>query len=102
MTNECLKCPHQDHESNLVYQQGGGYLCKPCHESNKVNHPSNYQGVKMEVIEVIEAFGLGFNLGNCIKYILRAGKKDSKLQDLQKAQWYLLREICKLEAKSEE
>lgn len=97
-----MKCEHQDHESNLVYQAGGGYRCKSCHENDKINHPSHYQSGNMETIQVIEAFGLGFNLGNCIKYILRAWKKDSKLQDLQKAQWYLLREISKLEAKSEE
>jgi len=62
--------------------------------TEKVNHPDHYQSSKMEVIEVIEAFGLNFNLGNCIKYILRAGKKENKIEDLEKAKWYLLREIC--------
>jgi len=48
-----------------------------------------------EAIKVIEAWELGFNLGNVIKYISRAGKKGSKLEDLKKAQWYLNREIEK-------
>lgn len=58
-----------------------------------VNHPSHYQSSTIEVIEVIEAFGLGFNLGNAIKYILRAGKKNLLVEDLEKAVWYLKREI---------
>lgn len=67
--------------------------------SDQINHPSHYGGENniYETIKVIEAWGLyeSFNLGNCIKYISRAGKKEqsTKLQDLQKAQWYLQREI---------
>ncbi len=61
--------------------------------NNQVNNPSHYQSNNMEAIDVIEAFQLGFNLGNCIKYILRAGKKDDRLTDLKKAMWYLNREI---------
>lgn len=62
----------------------------------RVNHPAHYQsGNGMEVIDVIDAFGLGFNLGNAVKYILRAGKKDkdNDITDLEKAKWYLQREI---------
>lgn len=65
-----------------------------------VDHPKHYGGEKnvYEAIRVIEAWGLGFCLGNTVKYISRAGKKgeDSKLQDLEKASWYLNREIQKL------
>lgn len=64
-------------------------------EQEKINHPSHYQSSKMEVIEIIEAFSLGFNLGNVTKYLLRAGKKGNRLEDLKKAQWYLNREIEK-------
>lgn len=60
----------------------------------KVNHPSHYQGGGMEAIDVIEAFSLGFKLGNAVKYILRAGKKGDRLTDLRKAAWYLTREIA--------
>lgn len=59
----------------------------------RVNHPSHYQGNQFEVIEIIEDFELNFNLGNVIKYVLRAGKKGNKMEDLQKAYWYLGREI---------
>lgn len=62
-------------------------------EKEMVNHPSHYQGNGIEVIDVIEAFDLGFCLGNVVKYVLRAGKKDARLQELRKAMWYLEREI---------
>jgi len=65
-----------------------------------VDHPAHYGGADntYEAIKVIEAWELGFNLGNVIKYISRAGKKGSKLEDLKKAQWYLNREIRKNES----
>ena len=66
-----------------------------------VNHPSHYQSKSgIEVIDVIEAFDLGFNLGNVCKYILRCGKKDSDIQELKKAKWYLEREISNRERSS--
>jgi hypothetical protein len=61
--------------------------------NDEVNQPAHYTSGGIETIDFIEAKGLGFNLGNAIKYISRAGKKGSRLQDLQKAQWYLTREI---------
>lgn len=63
--------------------------------ADNVNHPAHYQGNGMEPIDVIEAFSLGFCLGNVIKYICRAGKKDParNIEDLEKARWYLSREI---------
>lgn len=63
-------------------------------ESN-VNHPSHYQSSSMEVIDIIGAFNLNFALGNAIKYILRCDKKGKKIEDLQKAIWYLQYEIEK-------
>lgn len=58
-----------------------------------VNHPDHYQGNGLEVIDVIESFNLGFNLGNAVKYILRCGKKDDPVQELLKASWYIERQI---------
>ena len=65
---------------------------------NAVNHPSYYQG-KIEVIDFIEDKKLNFSLGNCVKYISRAGKKNPEklLEDLKKARWYLDREIGNIE-----
>ena len=62
-----------------------------------VNHPDYYQAGGIEAIDVIEAWGLGFCLGNTVKYIARAGKKGNRLTDLKKAAWYLNREIEKEE-----
>lgn len=64
-----------------------------------VDHPSHYGGADnpYEAIKVIEAWGLNFNIGNVVKYLSRAGKKDDILQDLRKASWYLNREIENLE-----
>jgi len=68
-----------------------------------VDHPVHYGGKEnmYEAIKVIDAWGLGFHLGNVIKYISRAGKKDPKtlIQDLKKAAWYLEKYIEKLEEK---
>jgi len=64
-----------------------------------VDHPTHYGGDTVyEAIKVIEAWGLGFSLGNCVKYISRAGKKGSAIEDLKKARWYLDREISRIEA----
>ena len=62
-----------------------------------IDHPLHYNVGKYEAIEVIEDWNLGFNLGNTIKYISRAGHKDDIIQDLKKALWYLIREINRLE-----
>lgn len=58
-----------------------------------VNHPDHYQGNGLEVIEVLKAFltpeqFLGFVLANMLKYLLRMGKKDEMLQELEKTLWY--------------
>jgi len=94
------------------------FLCKTCGTDHKngclglfsqVNHPSHYGGdSQYECIKVIEAWGLekDFCLGNTLKYISRAGKKDPNqlLTDLEKASWYLNRKIerLKMEKKSVE
>ena len=63
----------------------------------KVDHPSHYNAGRIEVIDFIEDQNLNFNLGNAVKYISRAGKKDPKKfrEDLEKAIWYLNRELAK-------
>lgn len=66
-----------------------------------VDHPQHYGGVDnlYEAIKVIEAWELGFCLGNTVKYISRAGIKvpTKQVEDLKKARWYLDREIANLE-----
>jgi len=72
-------------------------------DKEMVNHPSHYGGKDnpYEVIKVIENWNLDFHLGNTVKYISRAGKKDAdkELQDLKKAMFYLERKINNLENK---
>lgn len=63
-----------------------------------VNHPAHYKVGGIETIDFIEAKQLSYNLGNVVKYITRADHKGSQLQDLQKAQWYLAREIGRVQA----
>ena len=61
----------------------------------QVNHPSHYvKGI--EPIEVIESWDLNFSLGNAIKYILRSPYKGKQIEDLEKARWYIDREINRL------
>lgn len=64
-------------------------------DGDPVVHPDHYQGNGYEVLDIIDDFELNFNLGNVLKYILRAGKKNSQLkeEDLEKALFYLKREL---------
>tara|TARA_R110002167_G_scaffold3268_1_gene15781 strand:- start:278 stop:559 length:282 start_codon:yes stop_codon:yes gene_type:complete len=74
------------------------YNIKEFRKNEMVDHPNHYGGGDnpYEAIKVIEAWELGFNLGNTIKYVSRVGKKLNALQDLEKASWYINREINKL------
>lgn len=67
-------------------------------DESQETRPQHYQLGGVEVITAIEAWGLGFHRGNIIKYVARAGKKNpaTELQDLEKALWYLEREIERL------
>lgn len=60
---------------------------------DNVNSPDHYKVGGIETIDFIEAKRLNYNLGNVVKYITRADHKANRLEDLQKAQWYLSREI---------
>jgi hypothetical protein len=64
-------------------------------QADMVDHPPHYASMPVEPIDAIEAWELTFNLGNVVKYIARAGRKDPAkyLEDLRKAAWYLNREI---------
>lgn len=64
---------------------------------SSVDHPSHYcEGRKYEPIDVISDWELDFDLGNVVKYISRAGRKGDKIEDLDKARFYLNHEINKL------
>jgi len=64
------------------------------YQADLVNHPAHYKAGGIETIDFIEAKDLNYRLGNVVKYVSRAGKKDSDpIQDLEKAAWYLSREI---------
>lgn len=63
-----------------------------------VNHPPHYNGHPsgVECIQVVEH--MSFNLGNAVKYVWRADLKDNAIEDLQKAAWYIEREIARRNA----
>ena len=67
--------------------------------NDPVNHPSHYTSGSIEVIDYIEDQKLPYHLGNAVKYISRAGKKDpmKTVEDLRKAAWYVNRYIELLE-----
>ena len=71
--------------------------------SDPVNHPAHYGGADnpCEAIKVIEAWGLGFNLGNTLKYLSRTESKGAAIEDMKKAAWYLDREIKNREKKAQ-
>jgi hypothetical protein len=62
-------------------------------KADPVNHPPHYKAGGIETIDFIEAKKLNYNLGNVVKYITRADLKGNRKQDLQKAAWYLQREL---------
>lgn len=80
---------------------------KPVNKEDRVNHPSHYTWLKdkcgIEVIDIVRY--MNFNLGNVIKYVLRAGHKSEngmtdsqkRIEDLKKAMFYLNDEIKILE-----
>lgn len=75
-----------------------GVIVDKTPKTDSVNHPKHYTDGKIEVIEYIEDKKLGFCLGNAVKYISRAGKKDpdKEVEDLKKAIWYLERRITEI------
>lgn len=69
---------------------------KPADEA--VTHPPHYADAGLEPIVAIEAWDLGFSLGNAVKYIARHARKGTPLDDLKKARWYLDHEITRMES----
>jgi len=91
---------------NTYYTDGAFWAEKQMtkmENNEQVNHPNHYGGETnpYEAIKVIDAWNLGFSLGNTVKYISRAGKKnkEKELEDLKKALWYLEHHIETLEKK---
>ncbi len=85
-------------EMELAYQAGKGRNRNPQitmeePASDPVNHPAHYKVGGIETIDFIEAKRLNYNMGNAVKYITRADHKGSRKQDLEKAVWYLKREL---------
>ena len=89
----CANEPEKPSAEHVDLQEVSEKVC------DNVNHPDHYNHGKIEVIDFIEDKQLGFHLGNAIKYISRAGRKDSAktIGDLRKAVWYINRQIDRLE-----
>lgn len=96
---EICQYPHSFHPDFLILEEYNPQeflsYCDIPETNNQVDHPKHYKGKDnpYEVIKVIEAWKLNFNLGNVLKYIGRLGNKDEEIQELEKALWYLQREI---------
>ena len=100
--NYCSYCPSDIFCKESCIDGIEAWLESPTEENqpaDNVSHPSHYTGGKIEVIDFIEDKGLGFHLGNAVKYISRAGRKnpDKTVEDLRKAVWYINRQIQRLE-----
>jgi hypothetical protein len=68
---------------------------------DSVNRPAHYTFGAVEVIDAIEAWGLGFHLANVVKYVARSAHKGHEIEDLRKAAWYLARKIDQLKKAAE-
>lgn len=94
--------------SGYDYQCVCGYVYKPppptAPANDVINHPAHYTDGQIEVIDYIidKGWGEGFCLGNAVKYISRAGKKDPSkyCEDLEKGRWYLDRWIKHTQSQS--
>lgn len=89
--------PNAPTEGERVSAAANGLPSRPFSDDPDVGAPSHYGGADdpYEAVKVIEAWGLGFNLGSALKYLCRAGRKagSTRLQDLKKALWYVDREV---------
>ena len=92
--------------SNLV--PPGSYTTLAGHDmgfgdvnEEKVNHPPHYNAGKIEAIDAIEDWDLGFHDGNALKYIARHKHKQNPCEDIEKAIWYLQRHLEILKANNE-
>ncbi len=102
----CSSCGKCNTDGRVACFWCGRDRPEPLTPTSAVDHPAHYGGKDnpYECIKVLEAWFTpeqmtGFNLGNAVKYISRAGKKGAALEDLQKARWYLDREISRREDK---
>ena len=101
--NRCLDISHSpERDLDIAIKIIENYRLANAESDDKndvVNHPKHYTDGKIEVIEFIEDKKLGFCLGNAVKYIARAGKKDptKEVEDLKKARWYIERRIKQIE-----
>lgn len=91
----CDSCKYADVPPNeglcATCNGHNNYESKPAPEM--VNHPKHYNMGSIEPIDVIEDWKLNFNLGSTVKYIARCDYKEKPIEDLEKAAWYLNREI---------
>ena len=79
--------------AQLSYEAGKLKARMEGDRGDAVNHPAHYKVGGIETIDFIEAKKLGYNLGNVVKYLTRADHKGNRKQDLEKAKWYLEREL---------
>lgn len=80
---------------NELYDPTDKEMTNASPKADPVNHPEHYKVGGIETIDFIEAKALSYHLGNAVKYITRADHKGNRLQDLQKAKWYIDRAIEK-------
>ena len=101
--NDCEDCRYGDSIGLCCFKDRpttwGLEIADKGTQPDNVNHPAHYTFGNIEVIDFIEDKELGFHLGNAVKYISRAGRKnpDNTIEDLRKAVWYINRQIDRLE-----
>ena len=99
--NEC-KADNQYNDPIVYYSDNEPYFV--AEKPDNVNHPAHYTDGEIEVIDYIEDKRFPYHLGNAVKYISRAGKKDpdKTVEDLRKAVWYIERYILFIAGDEEE
>jgi len=100
LLSDVLTLAHGDGEEYYIRKDLKINYCPMCGRKlsgtatcDSINHPSHYTSGTYEVIDVIEDWGLNYNLGNALKYIGRADHKGTAVQDLKKGIWYMQRDL---------
>ena len=97
-----IQGPTEYYKELADYYQQFDYVVWSTWEGEPQKNINYIESKNIEVIDIIESFDLDFFAGNVIKYVLRAGKKENEIEDLEKAKWYIERKISQLKKQNEE
>ncbi len=70
-------------------------------KNDTVNSPRHYNSHPSGIEAIVICETMGFNIGNAVKYLFRCEHKGNKIEDIRKAEWYIKRELQRLEKEAQ-